>query len=93
MTMEMPSFIRFVSVFSLDEDIYSVTISISRPEQVGNETVTDWEIEGIMNHSTGMMYSPESSALLTKKIEKELTKRKLFDAEYIYYKTLAEHEL
>jgi hypothetical protein len=87
-----PDFVRFVYVINIDRDIYSVNINIEKPEMIGDETVTNWEIEAFCNHITGMMYAPESNIQLTRKIEKEIIKRNKFDAEYYYYKTLAQYE-
>ena len=92
MTKKLPDFVRLVQVIRMDDDIYSVTISIYKPDMVGDETVTNWEIEGFCNHLTGMMYAPESSPQLTKKIENAIIKKNVFDAEYYYYKILAENE-
>jgi hypothetical protein len=92
MAKRLPDFVRLVQVIKMDDAVYSVNISIQKPDMVGDETVTNWEIEGFCNHLTGMMYAPESSARLTSKIEKEIMNKKSFDAEYYYYKILAENE-
>ena len=92
MTKKLPDFVRLIQVVRIDDAIYSVNISIYKPDMVGDETVTNWEIEGFCNHLTGMMHSPESSPQLTKKIENAIVKKNVFDAEYYYYKILAENE-
>ena len=92
MTKRLPDFVRLVQVIRMDDDIYSVNIAIHKPDMVGDETVTNWEIEGFCNHLTGFMYSPESVPRLTKQIERAIIKKNVFDAEYYYYKILAENE-
>ncbi len=92
MTKRLPDFVRLVQVIKSDDAIYSVNIAIYKPNTVGDETVTNWEIEGFCNHLTGFMYYPESSPKLTKQIERAIIKKNVFDAEYYYYKILAENE-
>jgi hypothetical protein len=92
MTKELPDFVRLVHVIKVEDAIYSINIGIKKPDDINGKTVTAWEIEGFCNHLTGMMYTPESSPHLTKKLEKEIIKKNVFDAEYYYYKILAENE-
>lgn len=91
--IEIPDFVRFILVFNMGKDIYSVNIIIEKPVSVNNETTTNWTIEGFCNHSNGMMYAPESDLKLTKLLERQIIKKELFDAEYMFYKTLAQYEL
>lgn len=92
MTKKLPDFVRLVHVIKMDDAVYSINIGIQKPKESNGKTITEWEIEGFCNHLTGMMYSPESYPHLTKKLEHEIVKKNVFDAEYYYYKILAENE-
>jgi hypothetical protein len=88
-----PDNVLSVYVIQVMQDIYSVTIIIDKPITVNNDTNTNWYIRDFCNHITGMMYDATTSPLLAEKIRSAIIKRGIFDAEYVYYKTLAKYEL
>ena len=88
-----PDNVLSVYVIQMMHDIYSVTIIIDKPVTIKNDTKTDWHIRDFCNHITGMMYDAKTSPLLAEKLRSAIIKRGVFDAEYVYYKTLAQYEL
>lgn len=89
----IPDNVLSVYVIQVMQDIYSVTIIIDKPITVKNDTQTNWYIRDFCNHITGMMYEANTSPTLAEKIRSAIIKRGVFDAEYVYYKTLAQYEL
>lgn len=92
-TKSIPDNVLSVYVIQVMQDIYSVTIIIDKPVIVNNDTQTNWYIRDFCNHITGMMYEARTSPILAEKIRNAIIKRDKFDAEYIYYKTLAKYEI
>jgi hypothetical protein len=92
-TKDIPTTVLTVYVIQVGNDIFSTTILIDRPVTVNNDTTTDWHIRDFCNHITGMMYDAKTSPVLAQKIRSAIIKRDKFDAEYVYYKTLAQNEI
>lgn len=88
-----PDNVLSVYVIQVMHDIYSVSIIIEKPITVMNDTETKWYIRDFCNHITGMMYDARQHPLLAEKLRSAIIKRGVFDAEYVYYKTLAQYEL
>ena len=90
MTTKMPpSVVKVIKPIVLDDNHFSVNLNIFRPEMDRGETTTRWEIYAFVNHNSGRMWDAAEAPILHNRLKAKLKSMKEFDAEYTYYKTLA----
>jgi hypothetical protein len=90
MTTKMPpSVVKVIKPIVLDDNHFSVNLNIFRPEMDRGETTTRWEIYAFVNHNSGRLWDAKEAPILEKRLRAKLKSMKEFDAEYTYYKTLA----
>jgi hypothetical protein len=90
MTTKMPPLVvKVIKPIVLDDNHFSVNLNIFRPEMDRGETTTKWEIYAFVNHNSGRMWDASEAPFLEKRLRAKLKSMKEFDAEYTYYKTLA----
>jgi len=89
-TKEPPSVVKIIRPIVLDDNHFSVNINIFRPEIDRGVTNTRWEIYAFCNHNSGRIWDAKEAPILEKRLRAKLKSIKEFDAEYTYYKTLAD---
>jgi hypothetical protein len=89
-TKTPPSFVKITKAIVLDENHFSVNIKIYRPDTEGGNTETKWDIYAFCNHNSGRLWDATEAPILEKRLRAKLKTMKDFDAEYTYYKTLAD---
>lgn len=90
MTTKMPpQLVKAITPIVLDDNHFSVSLRIFRPEMDRGETTTKWEIYAFVNHNSGRLFDASEAPILEKRLRAKLKSMKEFDAEYTYYKTLA----
>lgn len=88
-TKTPPSLVKVIKPVVLDENHFTVNLNIYRPEVDGGNTDTKWEIYAFCNHNTGRLWDAAEAPILEKRLRAKIKSMKDFDAEYTYYKTLA----
>lgn len=89
-TKTPPSFVRVIKAVVLDENHFTVNLNIYRPDIEGGNTETRWSIYGFCNHNTGRIWDAKEAPILEKRLRAKIKSMRDFDAEYTYYKTLAD---
>ncbi len=89
-TKEPPSVVKIIMPVVLDENHFSVNIKIHRPEMNRGETTTKWDIYAFCNHNSGRLWDAKEAPILHNRLRAKIKSMKEFDAEYTYYKTLAD---
>ena len=90
MTTKMPpSVVKVIKPIVLDDNHFSVNLNIFRPEMDRGITNTRWEIYAFVNHNSGRLWDAKEAPILEGRLRAKLKSMKEFDAEYTYYKTLA----
>jgi hypothetical protein len=85
-----PSLVKIIMPVVLDENHFSVNIKIHRPETNRGETTTKWDIYAFCNHNSGRLWDSKEAPILHNRLRAKIKSMKDFDAEYTYYKTLAD---
>jgi hypothetical protein len=88
-TKEPPSIVKIIVPVVLDDNRFSVNLNIFRPQMDRGITSTKWEIYAFCNHSSGRLWDAKEAPILEKRLRAKIKSIKEFDAEYTYYKTLA----
>jgi hypothetical protein len=89
-TKEPPKVVKILMPVVLDENHFSVSIRIFKPETDGGKTQTKWDIYAFVNHNSGRLFDAIEAPILHNRLRAKIKSMKDFDAEYSYYKTLAD---
>lgn len=90
LTKEPPKLVKTIKPVELDDNHFSVSLRIFRPEMDRGITNTRWEIYAFVNHNSGRLWDAKEAPILEKRLRAKIKSMKEFDAEYTYYKTLAD---
>lgn len=85
-----PDLVKIIKPVVLDNNHFSVNLKIFRPEMDRGETTTRWEIYAFVNHNSGRLWDAAEAPILHNRLRAKIKSMKDFDAEYTYYKTLAD---